>query len=251
MKKSNFPVVSTVLFFITAIVTVFLFYYLSEEKSRSSLFVFNLIYVCFLELLFFGYIALIRYSKVHTSSIYAAGGTLIISYILIAAVIVISYNLFLHQFLSDKLYITAIIIGSTLTIIIYGFLIKLNTHHTTTTEFEKSKRISLQLMVQNFELLQGRYERVVKSKNLVDKNQSGFANSLEKLTTKIKFLPPSASENTNFLSIIQNYEQELKQTINQLETAEAGTEKDLKNKIENIVSDAILNIESSKKSFLK
>lgn len=251
MKKSNFPVVSTVLFFITAIVTVFLFYYLSEEKSRSFLFVFNLIYVCFLELLFFGYIALIRYSKVHTSSIYAAGGTLIISYILIAAVIVISYNLFLHQFLSDKLYITAIIIGSTLTIIIYGFLIKLNTHHTTTTEFEKSKRISLQLMVQNFELLQGRYERVVKSKNLVDKNQSGFANSLEKLTTKIKFLPPSASENTNFLSIIQNYEQELKQTINQLETAEAGTEKDLKNKIENIVSDAILNIESSKKSFLK
>jgi hypothetical protein len=251
MKKSNFPVVSTVLFFITAIVTIFLFYYLSEEKTRSSLFVFNLIYVCFLEFLFFGYIALIRYSKVHTSSIYAAGGTLIISYIFIAAVIVISYNLFLHQFLSDKFYISAIVIGSTLTIVIYGFLIKLDTHHTTTAEIDKSKRISLHLIVQNFELLQGRFERIVKSKNLVEKNQSGFANSLEKLTTKIKFLPPSATENINFLSIIQNYEQELKQMINQLETAEAGTEKDLKNKIENIVSDAILNIESSKKTLLK
>jgi hypothetical protein len=251
MKKSNFPLVSTVLFFITAIVTVFLFYYLSEEKSRTSLFVFNLIYVCFLELLFFGYITLVRYSKIHSTAIYAAGGSLIISYIVIAAIIVISYNLFLNQFLSTKFYISAIIIGTTLTIIIYGFLIKLNTHHTTTTEIDKSKRISLQLIVQNFELLQGKFERVVKSKNLVDKNQSGFSNSLERLTTKIKFLPPSATENINFLSTIQNYEQELKQMINQLETTEDGTEKDLKNKIENIVSDAIINIESSKKSFLK
>lgn len=251
MKRSNFPIVSTVLFIITAIVTVFLFYYLSEEKTRSSLFIFNLIYVCFLEFLFFGYIALVRYSKVHSTAIYAAGGTLIISYIVIAAIIVISYNLFLNQFLSNKFYISAIVIGSTLTVIIYGFLLKLDTHHRVNTEVDKSKRLSLQSIVQNFELLQGKFERAVKSKNLIEKNQSGYTNSMEKLTSKLKYLSPSATENNKFLSIIQNYEQDLTQLINQFETTEIETAKEKKDNIDKIIAAAVSEIEILKKSFLK
>lgn len=251
MKKSNFPIVSTVLFLITAIVTIFLFFYLSEEKTRSSLFVFNLIYICFLEFLFFGYIALVRYSKIHSTAIYAAGGTLIIKYIIIAAIIVVTYNLFLINLLSDKFYISAIVIGTTATIIIYGFLIKLNTHHTANIEIDKSKRLSMQSIVQNFELLQGKYERVVKIKDLIEKNQSGYTNSMEKLTSKLKYLPPSATENGKFLSIIQNYEQDLTQLINQFETTEIETAKETKDNIDRIIASAVSEIEILKKSFLK
>ena len=138
MKKINFPIISTVLFIITAVVTIFLFYYLSEEKTRSSLFIFNLAYICFLELLFW----LHRINQIFKSSYecnIAVGGSLIISYIVIATVIVISYNLFLNQFLANKFYISTIIIGTTLTVILYGFLIKLDTHHTTNEEINKSK----------------------------------------------------------------------------------------------------------------
>jgi len=241
MKKLNFPIISTVLFIIAAVVTIFLFYYLSEEKTRSSLFVFNLAYICFLELLFFGYIALIKYSKVHTNAIYAAGGSLIISYIVIATVIVISYNLFLNQFLANKFYISIIVIGTTLTIILYGFLIKLDTHHTTNEEINKSKRLTLQSIIQNFELLQGKFER--------EKNQSGFANSMEKLTSKLKYLPPSATENNKFLSTIQNYEQDLKQLINKLETSESESAKEVKENIDNAVSAVVSEIEILRKSF--
>ena len=74
---------------------------------------------------------------------------------------------------------------------------------------------------------------------------------MEKLTTKIKFLPPSATENISFISMLQNSEQDLKLMINQLETSESGIDKDIKNKIENIISDIIINIESLKKTFLK
>lgn len=249
MKKLNFPIISTVLFIIAAVVTIFLFYYLSEEKTRSSLFVFNLAYICFLELLFFGYIALIKYSKVHTNAIYAAGGSLIISYIVIATVIVISYNLFLNQFLANKFYISTIVIGTTLTIILYGFLIKLDTHHTTNEEINKSKRLTLQSIIQNFELLQGKFEREIKSKNIIEKNQSGFANSMEKLTSKLKYLPPSATENNKFLSTIQNYEQDLKQLINKLETSESESAKEVKEDIDNAVSAVVSEIEILRKSF--
>lgn len=249
MKKVNFPIISTVLFSISAVVTIFLFYYLSEEKTRSSLFVFNLVYICFLELLFFCYIALINYSKVHTNAIYAAGGSLIISYIIIAIVIVITYNLFLNQFLSKKLYFSTIIIGTTLTIIVYGFLIKLDTHHKTNEEIDKSKRLTLQSIIQNFELLQGKFERTLRSKNIIEINQSGFANSMEKLTTKIKYLPPSASGNNNFLSTIQYYEQDLKELINKLETSESETAKEVKENIDNTISVVVSEIEILRKSF--
>ena len=249
MKKVNFPIISTVLFSISAVVTIFLFYYLSEEKTRSSLFVFNLVYICFLELLFFCYIALINYSKVHTNAIYAAGGSLIISYIIIAIVIVITYNLFLNQFLSKKLYFSAIIIGTTLTIIVYGFLIKLDTHHKTNEEIDKSKRLTLQSIIQNFELLQGKFERTLRSKNIKEINQSGFANSMEKLTTKLKYLPPSASGNNNFLSTIQYYEQDLKELINKLETSESETAKEVKENIDNTISVVVSEIEILRKSF--
>ena len=249
MKKVNFPIISTVLFSISAVVTIFLFYYLSEEKTRSSLFVFNLVYICFLELLFFCYIALINYSKVHTNAIYAAGGSLIISYIIIAIVIVITYNLFLNQFLSKKLYFSTIIIGTTLTIIVYGFLIKLDTHHKTNEEIDKSKRLTLQSIIQNFELLQGKFERTLRSKNIIEINQSGFANSMEKLTTKLKYLPPSASGNNNFLSTIQYYEQDLKELINKLETSESETAKEVKENIDNTISVVVSEIEIIRKSF--
>jgi len=249
MKKNNFPIISTVLFIITALVTIFIFYYLSEEKARSSLFVFNLIYVCFIEFLFFGYITLVKYSKIHSNAIYAAGGTLIISYIFISALIIISYNLFLNQFLSNKIYISTIITGTTLTIIIYGFLIKLDTHHTTNTEVEKSKRLSLQSIIQNFELLQGRFERAIKSKNIIEKNQSGFANSMEKLKITLKYLPPSATESNKFLSTIQDYEQDLEQLIVKLATSESESAKVVKDNIDNAVSEVVSEIEIFKKSF--
>lgn len=249
MKKINFPIILTVLFSITAVVTIFLFYYLSEEKTRSSLFVFNLVYICFLELLFFGYISLINYSKVHTNAIYAAGGSLIISYIIIAIVIVITYNLFLNPFLSKKIYFSAIVIGTTLTIIVYGFLIKLDTQHKTNEEINKSKRLTLQLFIQNFELLQDKFERALRSKNIIEKNQSGFSNSMEKLTTKLKYLPPSAIVNKNFLSTIQNYEQDLKVLINKLEISESEAVKEVKERIDNTVSVLVSEIEILRKSF--
>lgn len=174
---------------------------------------------------------------------------MIISYIVIATVIVISYNLFLNQFLANKFYISTIIIGTTLTVILYGFLIKLDTHHTTNEEINKSKRLTLQSIIQDFELLQGKFERAIKSKNIIEKNQSGFANSMEKLTTKLKYLPPSATENNNFLSTIQNYEQDLKQLIKKLETSESESAKEVKENIDNTVSAVVSEIEILRKSF--
>lgn len=251
MKRSNFPIISLLLFVITAFVTVFLFYYLTEEKSRTSIFVFNLLYVCFLEFLFFGYIALLKFSKIHSGAIYSVAGTVGIFYIISAVLLVLIYNIFLSRFVHVKFYISSIIILTTLTIITYGFLVKLDIHHKESTESERTKIVSLQTLLTSFEILQGRFERILKAKGLIEKNQSGFTNSIEKLTAKIKFIPLSAAENHNFLTLIKNYEQDLKSLINQLEMAETGTENDFKHKIEDIVSDAILTIETSKKTFLK
>jgi site-specific recombinase XerD len=72
---------------------------------------------------------------------------------------------------------------------------------------------------------------------------------MEKLTTKLKYLPPSATENNNFLSTIQNYEQDLKQLIKKLETSESESAKEVKENIDNTVSAVVSEIEILRKSF--
>lgn len=71
----------------------------------------------------------------------------------------------------------------------------------------------------------------------------------KKLTTKLKYLPPSATENNNFLSTIQNYEQDLKQLIKKLETSESESAKEVKENIDNTVSAVVSEIEILRKSF--
>ena len=72
---------------------------------------------------------------------------------------------------------------------------------------------------------------------------------MEKLTSKLKYLPPSVTENNNFLSTIKNYEQDLKQLINKLETSESESAKEVKGNIDNTVSAVVSEIEILRKSF--
>ena len=114
---------------ITAVVTIILFIVFRPQKMFWPLFVFNMLYTVFLELIIFCYIGFIRLNeKAESSNLFKlAKGNSALYYVLFGAVFMLIYNAALRDIPMRSLYYGAIILFVTLLWIIIGSII-LRTH---------------------------------------------------------------------------------------------------------------------------
>ncbi len=204
---------------LTVAVSTFLFFFLSKEENRSSVFAFNLGYTVFLEILFFIFIFTTRLSskKVH-GAIYSVLGTVLVYYLIFGIVILLAFNIFMLELISPKWYYAVIIIGTLTGVIVTGFVYRLNSSMVTKEE-ESAKVVSVHSSIlQKFSHLESIYKSAVAKKGLTESLESNYDSLLEKLINKLRFVSPQLLQDStvniklsNQISVIENLIQQLKE----------------------------------------
>ena len=250
MKKTAYLIILFLMLAICLSVTIFLFYYLTKEENRTSVFTFSWLFFCFLEILVFGHFALISLSKLHSGPIKITTSIITGVYFILISTAIIKFNLITKHVFTPKTFFTTIVVISAIFLLIYGMLALVDINLRWSNKVNKQNRLFLQSILQEFEILQDRFERIARSKNLLEKSESGFNSSLEKLCAMIRYLPPSYLKDERILNSVKICEENLQDAINVLETAEPPTDLNTKNRIDQLASDLILKTESSRKIWL-
>ncbi|HPD65455.1 MAG TPA: hypothetical protein P5050_07815 [Bacteroidia bacterium] len=254
MKKSSFPWITTVLFIVVLATTIFLFFFLSDPEKRNKLFFFNLIYICFLEFIFFGYFAFTQILALSNFKIrpasYPVWGFLMITYIILSVIIVLVYNLAIDHLISKKFYVAVLLVLSVITFISAGFVLKLDRIQGESEDKLKENRFSLSIPLEEFVLLEKRFIRIAGDKNLNIKTESNNRSVIEKLINRLGSIPPNMMErNPLFINKMNQWLGDLETIINQIETDE-NPENEL-NKLKNFITDCCDYTDSQKNLFRK
>lgn len=240
------PNISLVLAVISIITTLFLFYYWTNEENRTPLFHFNLAFTIFLEILFFGFI---YFSKLNSNKIlgatYSVLGTIISLYLIFGFIVLLSFNSILLDIVSIKWYFTTITVGTLLTIIVYGFSLKLNNNVISSAQSEVNVTKSRDSFVQNLTYLQSMYANILVENRINEKLESGYSSRIQKLTNKISFINPKIIEdidhNMRLTDSIGNLDYLIKEMKNS-ETDKTSIQK----QITELVDDTIFYLNSIK-----
>ncbi|MEM3112757.1 MAG: hypothetical protein QXY90_06935 [Candidatus Anstonellales archaeon] len=176
---------------LTWIVTIWLFHYLTNSQTRSETFGFTLTFVCFLELMAFGYFAFLflpALRKTGVWAIYPVMGIIIGLYVLVSLVIVTGYNLLSIFVLSPKTYFTALTIESLIFLIILGSIIILNAYKKVEDiHIEKEKRELANLSVN----IQEAYQKFLGCRGFLDiQTYREVEANLRKLKERFSFCTP-------------------------------------------------------------
>lgn len=227
---------------LTVVITIFLFLYLSSQENRSSSFIFTLIYICILEILFYSFLFGVSATKENNKLLgasYSVIGTLLLFYLIYGLACVLSYNLILSDVISTRIYYSSIIIGSTLFIIILGFVLKLDTSQSESQKQDNYSKKNIRSISEGFELLERKYNRLLKNKQLPDISESTLTTNLQKFTTKIKFLPPNAIADSEFTQSLSNIKERLEKLIDDFEKSDENSSISIKNQIDSLINNSI------------
>jgi len=254
MAKSKFPFITTVLAFIVIAVTVFLFYFLNADPEKSTLFYFNLGYVCFLELLFFIYLGFIRLKAGKpgfTAVFYPVVGTVLLYYIILGALITLGYNLFLTERISVNVFISVLIIATVIVIVITGFVAKADIHHreTTATEAINSEKISE--LKTAFELAEKKFRRIIKEKGIATSTESNFGSEMEKISGMVRFLPHNALEQESNFNKLSGLLEKVNNFINSFAASAEANPEEVKKSVISFVQDTLDHLEVLKRATRK
>ncbi len=213
-QKSN---ITLVMYVVTILVTIFLFFYWSTEENRTSLFAFNLSYAIFLESLFYGFIYIIKLkSKKVLGTTYSILGTVSFFYLLFGIISMLVFNIFLSDLISVMWYYSLIILGTLFSLIFSSFSLKLNNAQVDEAEqLEEQSNLRSSLM-QELKYLGKSYISALNEKGLTEKLESGYNSIIEKLENKIRYINPKDFENTRVKSKLKNQIDEINNQITEL-----------------------------------
>lgn len=204
-------VVSTLLLFITLIVTVWLFYYLTEPQKRSETFGFTLTFVCFLEVISFGYFIALTvpsFKEKIVAGLYPSIGIIIGLYVAVSFTIIFLFNLIIN---SPEAYFISVIVESLIFLIPLGALVAINAKKKSediTIHEERKNLLDLSVSVQKI------YQNFLNSKNSIDlENYREIEPLIRKLKERLQFSTPFGHSDT-----VSSLEQEIKQNIDRLST---------------------------------
>jgi len=254
MSKTKFPWISTILFLIVLASTFFLFFFLSEPESRNKLFAFNLIYICFLEFLFFGFFTFTQILSLSGLKIRAASypvwGTVLFTYVFAGLLIVLLYNFALDHLVTKKIYASVLLVLTVIMIIIAGFVLKVDRLQAESEDKLKEARIALTIPVEEFKILEKKFIRIVNEKSISIKTESNHRSIIEKLVNRLESIPPNMLDrNPVFISKMNQWLLELGQMISAIEVSE-NTEEEIK-KLSAFITDCCDYTDSQKNLFRK
>lgn len=205
--------VSIILLLITLIVTIWLFYYLTEPQKRSETFGFTLAFVCFLEVISFGYFIILTiptFKKKIVSGLYPAIGTIIGFYVTVSLIIIFLFNIIVN---SPETYFIFVIVESLIFLLLFGILVIINAQKKSediVIHEERKSLIDLSISVQKI------YQNFLNSKNSVDLEiYREIEPMMRKLKERFQFCTPFGHGHSDNISSL---EQEIKQKIDRLST---------------------------------
>ncbi|SHE39021.1 hypothetical protein SAMN05444274_101247 [Mariniphaga anaerophila] len=236
--------ISLILLLCTIAVTVFLFLYWSKAESRTTLFAFNLGYTIFLELLFYGFIYITRFSsKKVLGSTYSVLGSILFFYLIFGIAVILIFNLFLLFLISVKWYYSVIVVGTLFGVIATGFTLKLNNNVVVENEKAENVFASQSTLVQKLKYLESKYKSELSKKGISESFESEHDSIISKLTNKIQFGNPKIIENNNSYSKINDSLSAIENNLDELKKVESDG-KAIQTEITEIVNDTIFYINS-------
>lgn len=254
MANVRVPVTAFLLAIIAIAATIYLFFNLIAESSRSPTFGFTLAYVCFLQILFFGFIGNIRHRSrsgaQHLGATYSVLGLITAFYIVFGLVTIFAYNFVLCKIFSSTIYYSIILVGSIIAIVVYGFIGKLDTYQKISSERETNAKHYLKTFSQELELLDRRYVRALNSKFPLETPDLNIS-LIKELANKVKFSNPMIVDNFNFIKHFQTVVSNLKELIVRLESSELPRSDEIIKEVNSFVSNSVDELHSWNQIHLK
>lgn len=220
---------------IVLIVTVWLFHYLTDPPTRSDTFGFTLTFICFLEFLSLGYLAVMfipRLRKGVVWALYPVIGIIIGLYVVVSVVIVIGYNLFSVFISSPKAYFTTLAVESVLFIIVLGSIIVLNAYKKAEDiTIAKERRELTDLSVSMQEI----YQNFFNCRSLLDiQTYRDVEQDIRKLKEKFQFCTPFGRSNAGVTEIEEKIQKQITLLSKLVEEIHSSPKKELGEILEKI-----------------
>ncbi len=172
-KKTSWvaSLITIVLFIITLVITIWLFNYLIEPEMRSNTFNLTISFVCFLELLSFGYVFLSFVPNLAmriTLPLYQAIGVILGIYIAVSVASMIFYNMFSAFFGSPKAYLATLVLEFLAFLVILSSVVILNVFKSAEENALRQKRQELVQIIVDIEKIHLKflnYEEMIDAEN--------------------------------------------------------------------------------------
>jgi len=223
------------LLIITWVVTIWLFHYLTDPKTRSELFGFNLAFICFLELLSFGYFAFLfipKFRKGVVWALYPVIGITVGLYVALSVVIVIGYNFFSIFVSSPKAYFTTLVVESLFFLIILGSIIVLNAYKKVEDigiEKEWKGLVNISVKVQEI------YQQFLNCKEfLAIQDFRDVEKDIRKLKEKFQFCTPFGRSNSEVVDLEEQIQNQITSLGKLILTIPSTKKEELGKLLENI-----------------
>lgn len=194
------------LLILTLVVTIWLFFYLSNPQARSETFGFTLVFICFLEFLAFGYFAG-NFRKHVVWALYPVIGIIIGLYITVSVITVVGYKFFSIFVSSPKAYCTALTVETLFFLILLSSVVVLNLYkkvEDTEIERERKRLIDISVKVQEI------YQNFLNCKEFFTiQDFRDVEKDIRKLKEKFQFCTPFGRSNSE----VANLEEEIQNQI--------------------------------------
>lgn len=236
-------------------ITVWLFHYLTNPVTRSGTFGFTLAYVCFLELLFFGYFAALfipRFRKSTVWAIYPTIGIIVASYLVVSLGTVIVYNLLSVVIASPKGYFAALAVESVLFVMVLGVVVVLNAHkkaEDSAVQKERSELVNLAVAVQEI------YQSFTNCREFLDiESYRDVEQDIRKLKEKFQFCTPFTRSNGEVAQLekqIHEHIETLWKAVGELGTKNDGERNTVLQRIRNATHISLQAMERRERLLIK
>ena len=173
---------------ITAIVTIVLFFLFKPEEPKWHLFIFNMLYAVFLEMILFGWLGfLFLGNKAETSQVFKITTSVTALYYVIAGVfIMLLYNLGLrHIPLLPRYYYLMVLVITLIWIILGAILLRIDVQDTEKAQIKADQTNEVATLISKMKVLASRFTTLqalhgAKGENAVDQLFSEFEGLIPK-----------------------------------------------------------------------
>lgn len=201
---------------LAVIATIVLFFILKPEEPVWHLFVFNMLYTAFLELVFFGWLGFLFHGdKAETSQVFKiTSGITALYYTVLGVFVMLLYNLGLrHIPLAAKYYYIAIFIITLIWIIVGSILLRVDVNDTEKDSIKSQHTKEIALIISKMKVLASRFS------TLQSLHGAKGENAVDLLLVEFKGLTPKVAESQISMNKLNTIIEELDQLLDEAEAA--------------------------------
>lgn len=200
---------------LVAIATIVLFFIFKPEEPTWHLFLFNMLYTVFLELVFFGWIGYLYLGeKDGTSQVFKiTTGVAALYYIIIGAFFMLLYNMGLRRIpLAARYYYIAIFVITLLWVVVGSILLRTDVHDTEREKEKSNHSKEIANIISQMKTLASRFS------TLQSLHGAKGENAVDLLFAEFKGLTPKDAENRVSFNKLNNIIEELDQLMDEAES---------------------------------